>query len=118
MESEENPAGGGSGLPIGDAKGWAIDTGRLGQSLIIFGAVLLVIHLMLTITSISVPAESSWMIFNIWEVNRFVTVTVVCCVLIGLGWLLCRGKDCSFLRNQSEAVPGEEHALPDVRKPE
>jgi hypothetical protein len=100
MEAEDRPAGSAGAQPA-DAReagseeiAFAIDTGRLGQALVIFGAVILVIHLLLTATSFAVPAESSWMIFNLWEIDRFVTVIVVCCVLIGLGWLLCRGKGC------------------------
>ena len=93
METEEKPAGS-AGTQPADAHAWAIDTSRLGQSLVIFGAALLIIHVLLTATSFAVPAESSWMIFNLWEIDRFVTVIVVCCVLIGLGWLLCRKKGC------------------------
>jgi hypothetical protein len=100
----------------GDSK--LVDTVRLGQSFILLGAIILFIHISLTVLSFAVPAESNWMIFNMWGINRFVSVTVVCCVIIAVGWLLCRRKGCDLLRDQSQSVSGEENALPDVRKPQ
>jgi hypothetical protein len=97
---------------------FAVDTGRLGQSFILLGAILLTVHVALTATSLVVPAESSWMIFNIWSIPRFVSVAAVCCVLIAIGWLLCKRKGCALLGNEAEPVPGKKDALPDVRKPQ
>jgi hypothetical protein len=117
MEAEEIGSEKSAGRDVfGDSK--IVDTGRLGQAFIILGAIVLFIHISLTVLSLAVPAESSWMIFNMWGINRFVTVTVVCCVMIAVGWMLCRKTGCDFLRDQSEPVPGEEDALPDVRKPQ
>jgi len=116
METEEIAAEKTAGGIAGDSK--LVDTARLGQSFIILGGIVLFIHVSLTALSLAVPAESSWMIFNLWSVNRFVTVTVVCCVIIAIGWMLCRKNGCDFLRNETEPVPGEKHALPDVRKTE
>jgi hypothetical protein len=96
MEAEEVAEKEAESQATREGERWALDTGRLGQSFVILGGVLLAIHLLLTATSLSVPAESNWMIFNIWAMDRFITGVVVCCVLIGLGWMLCRRKGCSF----------------------
>ncbi|MFH0816878.1 MAG: hypothetical protein V1934_08720 [Methanobacteriota archaeon] len=95
-----------------------VDTDRLGQSFMLLGAIVLFIHLSLTVLSLAVPAESSWMVFNMWGINRFVSVTVVCCVIIAIGWMLCRKAGCSFLGDEPQPVPGEKNALPDVREPQ
>lgn len=116
MEAEESGAEKSAGEKTGVSK--LVDTGRLGQSFILLGGIILFIHISLTILSLAVPAEPNWMLFNLWGINRFISVTVVCCVIIAIGWLLCRRTGCDFLRDQSEPVPGEKDALPDVRKPE
>jgi protein-S-isoprenylcysteine O-methyltransferase Ste14 len=72
-----------------------IDVGRLGQSFILLGAILLVCYIALFVTSFFVAVEANWMAFNFWSVWRLGMVVTVCLLLIGFGWLLCKkGRDC------------------------
>lgn len=75
-----------------DAEPGLIDLDRVGKALVILGTTFFVSYIALFLLSTMVQAEESWGIFNLWDIGRFLIISISCIGMIVVGYLMTTNR--------------------------